>query len=357
MEFPAAQAAPCAQPQRLQVPFSPFLCLTLLAVDFWYYRRSTACRLSHTSDYFGPYYDSIVVNCFQFRATWHQPMRAAGTMDAVNAAGVSGITHQQDTLAEASPPADCSHTSDSTDAVASASHTHDGPTVELRHLSSGSHCSSSSSQDIVANMHGAHTSDHLSASPAKVAPTPSASANTTASMCEQEDEKEDEALQVPESGSMRASSFSFRTESEATGKEGGCASPRGVSMAPPSAAPVFLQRIPARRNSTLTIAGHCSTTNYAGLQQSFARRSFAAATSSAGRFNGLMYTSAIDAGGHVTTNRNASMSLGQSAGLVQRTSCKKSGSLAAGGGGEGGNRSYTQARMLRRTAGRGLPSK
>jgi hypothetical protein len=206
-------------------------------------------------------------------------------------------------------------------------------------------------------MHGAHTSDQLSASPDRVAPTTSSSANTTASVCEQEGEKEDEALQVPESDSMRASSFSFRTETETAGNEGGCVSPRGVSLAPPSAAPVFLQRIPARRNSTLTIAGHCSTASYAGLQQSFARRSFAAATSSASRFNGLMYTSAIDAAGHVTTNRNASMSLGQSAGLVQRTSCKKNGSLAAGGSGEGGNRSCTQARMLRRTAGRGLPSK
>lgn len=147
-----------------------------------------------------------------------------------------------------------------------------------------------------------------------------------------------ESLQGPETGNKRTSGS-------------GSTSGKAIAAVPASA---LQHRIPARRNSMqVTVAAHSAnnaahttsgTLNAGLMHQSFARRSCAAATSSTGRFNGLIYTSATDSDGHIAMNRSAAMSLGASVAVTVRSSATKVGSLAVGGGGD-----HMHGRVLRGT--------
>lgn len=110
-----------------------------------------------------------------------------------------------------------------------------------------------------------------------------------------------------------------------------------------------------RRNSTLSTTAHNSSNrsiiSNSGIQpagllnHSFTRRSFAASSSSVGRFNGLIYTSATGADGQITTNRNPGMSLPAPVTVTVRSSASKVSGFGNGGGGE-----HNQGRVLRSTA-------
>lgn len=150
----------------------------------------------------------------------------------------------------------------------------------------------------------------------------------------------------------RQASVTVEVAEAHTRRNGG---PSGASIAAGSGAPggvgatcaAPLRAAPhTRRNSTHSTAGHSFSIDVpaAGLASPAApaclrlpRRSFAAATSGAARFNGLMYTSATDADGRITTNRSAAGSLDPSLAGSVRSSAAKVGLLCGHGGANGGN--------------------